>query len=352
MRISRSLPAIGRYRAWSILAIIGFVGYVMVVNVRTSVYGIQFLTFFFGVFALITLGYMVAALKWRSFSHLPEAKGKVLAIIPAYEESSESVQAVVRSLLHQTHLPDKIYVIDDGSSTPIEGFAHPLVTWLRQNNKGKRHAQVNALRKHSAEEFEFILTVDSDSTLDPDALSHLLRAMSWRGRRGKKIMAATGMIFTRNWDENLITRLTDINIVSACLLFSSFFSWMGIQTPTSGAIALYRSHVVYDNIGPYLASGEVGDDRWLSFYCLRLGQVVRVNEAIAETALPATFMGTMKQRMRWSKSAYLGLPFVAINFNAWINFFYGYPILFQTVWPLSITVLVMFWINTGIPVLL
>lgn len=165
-------------------------------------------------------------------------------------------------------------------------------------------------------------------------------------------MAATGMIFTRNWNENLTTRLTDINIVSACLLLASFFSWMGIQTPTSGAIALYRSHVVYDNINPYLSSGEVGDDRWLSFYSLRIGQVVRVNEAIAETALPATYMGTIKQRMRWAKSAYLGLPFVARNFNAWINFFYCYPILFQTIWPISITVLALFWINTGIPILL
>ena len=352
MRVSRSLPATGRYRAWSILAILAFVGYVTWVNARTWASGIQFLTVFFGIFALITLGYLVAALRWRSFAHLPKAPGKVLALIPAYEESSESVKQVVLSLLHQSVVPDLIYVIDDGSSTPIEGFKHSRVVWLRQENQGKRHAQVNALRRHSADEFDFILTVDSDSVLDPDALAHLLRSMSWRGRKGKQVMAATGMIFTRNWDENLITRLTDINIVSACLLFSSFFSWMGIQTPTSGAIALYRSHVVYDNIGPYLASGEVGDDRWLSFYSLKIGQVVRVNEAIAETALPATFMGTMKQRMRWSKSAYLGLPFVAVNFNAWINFFYGYPILFQTVWPLSVTVLTMFWINTGIPVLL
>ena len=309
--MSRSLPATGWYRILSILTIISFVGYVTWVNIRTSIYGVQLLTIFFGVFALITTGYMTAALKWRTFKYLPMAEGKVLAIIPAYEETSESVKQVVRSLLHQTRLPDKIYVIDDGSSTPIEGFKDPRVTWLRQDNQGKRHAQVNALRRHSADEFDYILTVDSDSVLDPDALSHLLRSMTWKSRRGKQVMAATGMIFTRNWNENLTTRLTDINIVSACLLLASFFSWMGIQTPTSGAIALYRSHVVYDNIDPYLSSGEVGDDRWLSFYALRIGQVVRVNEAIAETALPATYMGTIKQRMRWAKSAYLGLPFVA-----------------------------------------
>ena len=48
---------------------------------------------------------------------------------------------------------------------------------------------------------QFILTVDSDSTPYPDALEHMLRAMSRR-----KVQAVTGWIHVRNYDESLVAR--------------------------------------------------------------------------------------------------------------------------------------------------
>ena len=350
--IGRSHPARGWALLFSFLVVAAFFGYVFWANTRWAEPRFMFLVIFFITFSTITGLFMLSGVLWRSFTHLPMAKGRVLAIVPVYEEESEIVHEVVWSLLRQTRKPDKIYVVDDGSSTPIVGFKHPLVTWIRQDNAGKREAQANALHRHTPDEFEYIFTVDSDSVLDQDALMHLLKSFSWRGRSGQKIEAATGMIFCSNWRTNVITRLTDINIGSSCLQFSGVRNWLGVQTPTSGAIALYRSDMIYANLDDYLTSGTMGDDRRLSFYALLRGQVVRVNEAVVETHLPETAKGIMKQRMRWAKSAFLGAPFVATNFGPKILFFYFYPIIFSIAWPVSVFVLTMIWIRTGVPLLM
>ena len=337
---------------FSFLVIAAFFGYILWANTRWAEPRFMFLVIFFVTFSTITGLFMLSGVLWRSFTHLPMAKGRVLAIVPVFNEESEIVHEVVWSLLRQTRKPDKIYVVDDGSNEPIVGFKHPLVTWIRQDNAGKREAQANALRRHTPDDFDYIFTVDSDSILDNDALMHLLKSFSWRGRHGQKIEAATGMIYTRNWRTNVITRLTDINIGSSCLQFSGVRNWLGVQTPTSGAIALYRSDMIYANLDDYLTSGTMGDDRRLSFYALLRGQVVRVNEAVVETHLPDNAKGVMKQRMRWAKSAFLGAPFVATNFGPTILFFYFYPIIFNIAWPVSVVVLTTIWVRTGVPLLM
>lgn len=350
--IGRSHPAKGWAMAASLAVILGFFGYVLWANTEWLSARYLVLVAFFTFFAAITGAFMISGVFWRSFTHLPRSEGKIMAVIPVFQEDSEMVHRVVWSVLGQTVQPDIIYVVDDGSDDPIVPFEHPKVVWIRQENAGKREAQANAWKRHAPDEFDFIFTVDSDSILDRDALSHLLRAMTWRGRKGVRIEAATGMIYTDNRAESLITRLTDINIASSCLQFSGVRNWFGIQTPTSGAIALYRSDLIYQNLDDYLTSGTMGDDRRLSFYALLRGQVVRVNEAVVETHLPADLKGFMKQRMRWAKSAFLGAPFAATNFRPLLLFFYFYPIVFAVVWPFAILVLSTLWIRFGVPVIL
>ena len=121
----------------------------------------------------------------------------MLCIVPVYNEGTELVHETVKALLRQTILPDKIHVVDDGSMIPVEPFDDPLVEWHRVPNGGKREAQAHALKMHSPREFDFVLTVDSDSVCDDDALEQMLRAMS-----DDRIQACTGMIFVRNWSTN------------------------------------------------------------------------------------------------------------------------------------------------------
>lgn len=332
----RSKPFTGWNKFWAYVPVLVFSAYVIWAHVSWGMSReIFFLSTFFSFVGALIVGFMLSGLHWRSFTHLPPAAGQVIAIVPVYNERSELVHATVEALLRQTILPDIIHVVDDGSVVPLETFDDPLVHWHRQENAGKREAQALALKIHDPAEFDYVFTVDSDSVLDDDALEHMLRAM-----KDDRVMAATGMILVRNWQKNFLTRLTDINVVVSCLMFRMLRSWMGIVSPTSGALAIYRSHIVYDNLDDYLTSGTAGDDRRLSFYALLEGQVVGVTEAVVETELPDKWGACFRQRMRWSKSAWLGTGFVLTNLRPLIVLFYMFPLAFTLMWPFIVGVLI------------
>jgi hyaluronan synthase len=253
--------------------------------------------------------YLVAVGFVRKYLHRPPARGTVLAIVPAFNEEPQLLGPAIEALLNQTIVPDEIHIMDDGSlQHPVRPFANSRVVWHRQPNGGKRHAQANVLGTLDPDDWDFILTVDSDSVPAPDALERLLQAMD-----DPKVMAATGLILTRNWQRNWLTRISDLNIGTSCLMIRTSRSVIGAVETTSGALALYRARVVFKNLSNYVASGTNGDDRRLTMYALMEGDVVVVNEALVHSAMPETVKGLYRQRLRWGKSAWQALPFIAIN---------------------------------------
>lgn len=241
----------------------------------------------------------------RRYLENPIAPGKILCIVPAYNEDPAGLDRTVQALLRQTVDVD-IVVIDDGSVVPVRPTAsHPRVTWMRQDNTGKRGAQVSVLRRFDRSEYQFILTVDSDSEPFPDACEHLLRAMS-----NPKVQAATGWIFVRNYEDTWVSRATDMDIGTSCVMMRASRSFLGALETTSGALALYRSELLYDHLEAYAVECGTGDDRWLALRALRRGQVVGVAEALVETEMPNTLRGTYKQRLRWARSWWWMLPYV------------------------------------------
>ncbi|MFJ5517700.1 glycosyltransferase family 2 protein [Streptomyces griseoluteus] len=262
------------------------------------------------------------------------AKGRIVALVPAYEEEPRLLRAALESLLRQTCPVDEIHVMDDGSSQhPVEPFDHPRIHWHRQANGGKRYAQAGILSRLSADEWDFVLTVDSDSVPAEDAVEHLMRAMS-----KPKVMAATGLILTRNFRDNWLTRISDVNIGTSCLMIRSSRSVLGAVETTSGALALYRAPVVFGNLADYVKSGTNGDDRRLTMYALLRGDVVVVNDALVHSAMPDSVRGLFKQRLRWGKSSWQALPFAVINLE-WRKLLF--PLLAVTQWIMLPVLLVM-----------
>jgi hyaluronan synthase len=183
--------------------------------------------------------------------------------------------------------------------------SHPRVTWRRQANTGKRGAQVAVLKEFDRADYDFVLTVDSDSEPFPDACEQLLKAM-----HDPKIQAATGMIYIRNHSESWVSLAADIDIGTSCVMMRASRSMLGALETTSGALALYRSSLLYDHLKGYAVECGTGDDRWLALRALRRGEVVAVAEALVETDMPTTLLGTYKQRLRWSRSWWWMLPYV------------------------------------------
>jgi cellulose synthase/poly-beta-1,6-N-acetylglucosamine synthase-like glycosyltransferase len=254
-----------------------------------------------GVIAVCLIAFVIG----RRHTRNAPAEGSVLCIVPAYNEDPEGLHKTVVALLGQT-VPVDIVVIDDGSQIPVvPSIAHPRVSWMRQANTGKRGAQVAVLKEFDRTDYDFVLTVDSDSEPHPDACEQLLKAM-----RDPKIQAATGMIYIRNHDESWVSLAADIDIGTSCVMMRASRSLLGALETTSGALALYRSSLLYDHLAGYAVECGTGDDRWLALRALRRGEVVAVAEAIVETDMPTTLRGTYKQRLRWSRSWWWMLPYV------------------------------------------
>src|SRR3954447_14686113 len=248
---------------------------------------------------------LVAFVVGRRHTNNPVAEGRVLCIVPAYNEDPDGLHKTVVALLGQT-VPVDVVVIDDGSAVPVvPSVEHPRVIWLRQANTRKRGAQVAVLENYDRGDYDFVLTVDSDSVPYPDACEHLLKAM-----HNPRVQAATGMIYIRNHRDSWVSLGADIDIGTSCVMMRASRSMLGALETTSGALALYRSSLLYDHLDSYAIECGTGDDRWLAIRALRRGQVVAVAEALVETDMPATLRGTYRQRLRWSRSWWWMLPYV------------------------------------------
>jgi hyaluronan synthase len=118
------------------------------------------------------------------------------------------------------------------------------------------------------------------------------------------------MIYIRNYRQSWVSLAADIDIGTSCVMMRASRSMLGALETTSGALALYRSSLLYDHLDAYAVECGTGDDRWLAIRALRRGEVVAVAEAIVETDMPTTLVGTYRQRLRWSRSWWWMLPYV------------------------------------------
>ncbi len=111
----------------------------------------------------------------------------VSVIIPVYNRATY-IQQAVRSVLDQTHGHVQVIVVDDGSTcdvlSPLEEFGS-RVECYRKVNGGQASARNYGM---TAARGEFVLFVDDDDLIEPNALETLLRALrtgntSWAAGR-------------------------------------------------------------------------------------------------------------------------------------------------------------------------
>lgn len=282
---------------------------------------------FFAAVALMIVAIMLLAAKGRSFRQRPLAQGRVVAIVPVYNEDPALLRACLDSLLAGSEIPELVVVVDDGSQPPAAVYGHPRVRWLRQANQGKRIAQVNGLR--GCEWASFVLTVDSDSVVHREAISNGLRALS-----DPRVMAVTATCVVRNRSANLLTRLTDLEVVNGNFIMRRARSVLGVVAPTSGPFAMYRSVIFFANVEDYVRSGTYSDDRRLTHYALLRGQVVANDDCIVEMQMPTTLRAMFRQRTRWFQGYFRYLPWELTNLSGWALFLRLWNVVLVVAFPL------------------
>lgn len=234
--------------------------------------------------------------------------GDLLSVlIPFYNEDVPLLQRTISSVLAAAGNKEVI-VIDDGSpnraaSQMVKQTFGDAVTLVRyEGNRGKRQAQAAGYAHVNG---TFLITVDSDTVIAPDALVRLVEPLC----ADPAVAATTGNVRVLNVDENMLTRMIASRYWNAFNIERKSLSSFGVVTCCSGVLSAYRTSVTDTLLAQYIhqrflgVECTYGDDRHLTNLVLREGhKVLYVEDAVCYTAAPTTLRTFIRQQLRWKKS--------------------------------------------------
>jgi hyaluronan synthase len=230
--------------------------------------------------------------------------------IPVYNEDPVLLDRVFFALFNQTRLPNRVQVVDDGSAYDYSAILdywsanHPAsvdFSWIRQENRGKRHAQAHTFADPNADIF---ITLDSDTALEKNAIREGLKPFAdWR------VQSVAGLELAYNDNKNWITKINALRQLAWQLSACSAQSVMGNVLVNRGTYALYRASLVRDHLEAYLAEDffganvRFGDDSMLTTFALSRGRAVQQTSAIQLTMYPEGLDHHLRQWTRWMRSS-------------------------------------------------
>ncbi len=222
---------------------------------------------------------------------------KVTIVVPCYNEAA-SVRDVIASLTRLRYPDYEIIAIDDGSTDAtgtildILALETPQLRVVHQaGNQGKA---IGLITGTTLAQGDFILGLDGDAILDPDALTWLLRPMLMSDDVG----AVTGnpRIRTRT---TLLGRMQVGEFSSTIGLIKRTQQLFGRLFTVSGVIVMFRRKALLD-VGlwsPDMLTEDI-DISWklqLSGWGLRFEPRAR-----CWILMPETIKGLFRQRLRWA----------------------------------------------------
>ncbi len=222
----------------------------------------------------------------------------VAVIISALNEE-RSLEACVHSVLNQDYPHLDIIVVDDGSHdrTAIVGrrlAAHSQVRFYSLRTRQGKSGAVNFGGTVTAA--AYIAWLDSDSTLDDQAISQAMRSFFLQPRVG----AVSGNIAIRNASHNMLTRLQSAEYLCSIGVGRQFSSRMGILSTVSGAFGIFRRDVL-DRLGWF--EPGTGEDTDMTIRIRKLGyHIAFAPAAVCLTNGPETWPGFVRQRLRWDRA--------------------------------------------------
>lgn len=237
----------------------------------------------------------------------------VAILLPAYNEDAGYLRLGLASFLKQTRLPDSVHVVDDGSTSTdyaevrawweqAAASAGIATTWQRVPNGGKRHAQAHGVQ--ASPDAEIYVTVDSDSCLAPNAIEEILKPFARR-----RVQSVAGVVLATNHKVNMLTRITDLWLVTGQLVDRSAMSATSSVLVNSGPLAAYRATIIRDNLDGYLNETFMGrpvtmsDDSLLTLYALIRGATVQQPSAMVFSAMPEKFGHLQRMYLRWMRGS-------------------------------------------------
>lgn len=282
----------------------------------------------------------------RPFVGTPPAS-RTSVIVAVYNENPALLERSLRSLSEQSWPPQRVWVIDDGSTetdclkvaerwaAECAGGPTEIVVRRFPANQGKRRAL--ALVFQSDHDADVFFTVDSDTILDTHAIREALIPF-----RDPSVQGVAGLLFGFNWNHSLLTRVLELDFSSGFLVGRAAMTRFGSVLVACGSLAAFRAEVCRDHaidlrdelfLGARVPNG---DDRKLTQFALLRGKVVLQETSVGRVALPESMGHLARQRLRWSTSFLRGtvwmlrhMPPNRIAF--WLSLWHGLTFVIQTV---------------------
>lgn len=326
--------------------------------------------------ALITVGMAfmclaVAEFIWRAvlvFMYKPirgYADGNLppcTVVVPAYNEGRQ-VLLTLESLVASDYPKEKLQIIavDDGSvddtwawiQKASETLGRSIVTIRQPYNRGKRQALHAGFQRSTG---EVLITVDSDSTVDPDTLRNLVAPFI----SDRKVGAVAGNVRVLNMDQGFLPKMVDVVFVFSFDFMRASQSMVKTVMCTPGALSAYRRNVMMGVLKEWMDQtfcgrpANIGEDRAMTNLIIREGyDVVFQQNARVYTQVPVRYTHLCKMYLRWARSniretiamtRFIFKPFrTGSKLGARINLISGWMVLTKSPFFLVVTWALILW---------
>ena len=266
----------------------------------------------FGVYGIIVCAYIVSRFAFSVFYRPGGDHGlqpRVAIVMPAFNEE-EAIADSLRSLLALDYPAAKLQIVavNDGSTDATLAHMREVARTAGGRvevidlgrNRGKRAAMAAGIRATDA---DIIAFVDSDSVLEPDAMTYLVQ-----GFHDPRVGAICGHAEVLNLRDTWLTRMQAVRYFVAFKVSKAAESVFGCVTCCSGCFSAYRRSAVLPHLEWWESQtflgveSTFGDDRSLTNCVLRDWKVRYESRAVSHTIVPDGFRPFMTQQVRWKRS--------------------------------------------------
>ena len=281
---------------------------------------------FFGFYSIVIALYILSRFLFAYFHktvpHDETYQPTVTFVFPAKNEEDNIAETLGRfSAVNYPKDRLEVITINDGSTDgtlqemqkakeEAKGIIPiTIVDW--KVNRGKRHGMAEGVKRAHG---EIVLFVDSDSFIEPDCVTHLVKYFS-----NPEVGAVSGHTDVFNSDTNLLTRMQMLRYYIAFTIYKSAESVFGNVTCCPGCCSAYRRGYLMEFLNEWMnqrflgTACTFGDDRSLTNFIIKKYRAVYSFEAKAHTIVPDTFRTYFKQQQRWKKS-WVRETFIAASF--------------------------------------
>jgi biofilm PGA synthesis N-glycosyltransferase PgaC len=217
---------------------------------------------------------------------------RLTVIVPAYNEAA-SIADTVRSIQDQTVGVREVVVVDDCSTDDTARAAEAAgarVIRPPRNTGSKAGAQNFALEQIDT---EFVMALDADTTLAPDAIERLLAAFA-----DPQVAAACGFVIPRHV-ESVWERGRFIEYLLAFTFYKPIQDYYEKPLISSGCFSAYRTEILKATGG--WSTRTLAEDVDLTWRFYQAGYQVRfLPEAVCYPIEPHDFTFMRRQLRRWS----------------------------------------------------